>query len=164
MVKTSASGAEDPGFESCLQRDFFRVKSYQWLKKVGTPVTSLPGAWHYRVSAGTGQPGVSILWLGEIESLICSFSVWSAASISVWQHVKLSVQIRPWDTLACCWDVNQPTNILYKGRRCGTVSVIAVLVLFYTVSWMQFLRNQGYMCKLFVHKEMWHPAPSIPLW
>ena len=38
------------------------------------------------------------------------WKVWSAASISVWQHVKLSVQIRPWDTLACCWDVKQPTN------------------------------------------------------
>ena len=29
--------------------------------KIGTPVTTLPGAWRYRVSAGTGQPGVSIL-------------------------------------------------------------------------------------------------------
>ena len=29
--------------------------------KIGTPVTTLPGAWHYRVSAGTGRPGVSIL-------------------------------------------------------------------------------------------------------
>ena len=38
------------------------------------------------------------------------WKVWSAASISVWQHVKLSVQIRPWDTLACCWDKKQPTN------------------------------------------------------
>ena len=28
----------------------------------------------------------------------------------MWQHIKLSVQIRPWDTLACCWDVKQPTN------------------------------------------------------
>ena len=29
--------------------------------KTGTPVATLPGAWRYRVSAGTGQPGVSIL-------------------------------------------------------------------------------------------------------
>ena len=29
--------------------------------KIGTPVATLPGAWCYRVSAGTGQPGVSIL-------------------------------------------------------------------------------------------------------
>ena len=31
-------------------------------------------------------------------------------SVSVWQHVKLSEQISPWDTLACCWDVKQPAN------------------------------------------------------
>ena len=29
--------------------------------KIGSPVATLPGAWHYRVSAGTGQPDVSIL-------------------------------------------------------------------------------------------------------
>ena len=65
-------------------------------------MATLPGAWYYRVSAGTGRPGFSILWLGEVES--------SATCISVWQHVKLSEQIRPWDTLACCWDVKQPTS------------------------------------------------------
>ena len=27
--KASASRAENPGFESCLRRDFFRVESYQ---------------------------------------------------------------------------------------------------------------------------------------
>ena len=49
-----------------------------------------------------GQPGVSLLWLGEVESLTCSF--W------VWQHIKLSSQIRSWDTLVCCWYIQQPTN------------------------------------------------------
>ena len=29
--------------------------------KIGTPVATLPGAWRYRVSTGTGWPGVSIL-------------------------------------------------------------------------------------------------------
>ena len=29
--------------------------------KTGTPVVTLPGAWRYRVSTGTGLPGVSIL-------------------------------------------------------------------------------------------------------
>ena len=29
--------------------------------KIGTPVATLPGAWHYRASAGTGRSGVSIL-------------------------------------------------------------------------------------------------------
>ena len=67
-------------------------------------MVTLTGAWRYRVSAGTGWTGVSILRLGEVESLIC------AASISVWQHVKLSEQIRPRNTLAYCWDAKQPTN------------------------------------------------------
>ena len=31
VVKASASKAEDPGFESRLRRDFFRVESYSWL-------------------------------------------------------------------------------------------------------------------------------------
>ena len=35
----------------------------------------------------------------------------------MWQHVKLSVQIRPLDTLACYWDVKQPTN---KPTRRGS--------------------------------------------
>ena len=42
------------------------------------------------------------------------WKVWSATSISVWQHVHLSEQIRPSDTLECCWDIKQaskqPTN------------------------------------------------------
>ena len=46
---------------------------------IGTPVATLPGAWRYRVSTGTGRPGVSILWLGEMESLICSFYLSVAA-------------------------------------------------------------------------------------
>ena len=29
--------------------------------KIGTPVATLPGAWRYRVSTGTGRPGVSML-------------------------------------------------------------------------------------------------------
>ena len=29
--------------------------------EIGTPVAILPGAWRYRVNAGTGWPGVSIL-------------------------------------------------------------------------------------------------------
>ena len=29
--------------------------------KIGTPVATLPGAWRYRVSTGTGRPGVGIL-------------------------------------------------------------------------------------------------------
>ena len=46
---------------------------------IGTPVATLPGAWRYRVSAGTGRPNVSILWLGEVESWICNFYLSVAA-------------------------------------------------------------------------------------
>ena len=77
--------------------------------KIGTPVATLPGAWRYRVSAGTGRPGVSILWLGEMESLICNFYFSVAA--------RKFEQIRPRDTLACCWDVKQPTNNIHKTQQ-----------------------------------------------
>ena len=48
------------GFESRLRRDFSRSSHTSDLQ-IGTPVASLPGTWHYRVSAGTGQPGISVL-------------------------------------------------------------------------------------------------------
>ena len=60
MVKASALGAEDPGFESRLRRDFSGSSDTSDFK-IGSPVTTLPGAWRYRVSAGTGRPGVCIL-------------------------------------------------------------------------------------------------------
>ena len=46
---------------------------------IGTPATTLPGAWRYWVSTGTGRPGVSILGLGEVERLICNFYLGVAA-------------------------------------------------------------------------------------
>ena len=60
MVKASASGVADPGFESCLRWDFCRSSRTSDLK-IGTPVATQPGTWHCKVSTGTGQPGVSIL-------------------------------------------------------------------------------------------------------
>ena len=60
VVKASASGAQEPGFESRLRRDIFG-SSHTSDFKIGTSVTTLPGDWHYRVSAGTGRPGVSVL-------------------------------------------------------------------------------------------------------
>ena len=83
-----------------------------------------PGAWHYRVSAWTGWPGVSILWLGEMESSICNFY------LSVAAH-KI-VQTGPWDTLACCWDVKQPTN------NNQVHSVLSLLVATRAIPWVVF--------------------------
>ena len=60
VVKAFASGAEDPGFESHLRQDFFG-SSHTHDFNIGTPVATLLGAWHYRVSAETGWPSVSIL-------------------------------------------------------------------------------------------------------
>ena len=48
--------------------------------KIGTP---------YRVSTGTGQPGVSILWLGEVERWICNFYLSVAARKLVWADPSL---------------------------------------------------------------------------
>ena len=60
VVKASASRAEDPGFYSRWRLDF-SGSSHTSDLKIDTPVAILPGAWRYRVSAGTGRPGVSIL-------------------------------------------------------------------------------------------------------
>ena len=46
---------------------------------MGTPVATLPSAWRYRARAGTGRPGVSVLYLGEVETLICNFYLSVAA-------------------------------------------------------------------------------------
>ena len=39
----------------------FSGSSHTSDSKIGIPVATMPGAWRYRVSAGTGRPGVSIL-------------------------------------------------------------------------------------------------------
>ena len=88
VIKVSASGAEDPGFESRLWWDF-SGSSHTSALKIGTPVATLPGAWRYRVSTGTGRPGVSILWLGEVERLICNFYLSVSARKIVWAGPSL---------------------------------------------------------------------------
>ena len=55
VVKASASRAEDPGFESQPGSSHTRDSN------IGTPVATLPGEGRYRVSTGTGRPGISIL-------------------------------------------------------------------------------------------------------
>ena len=67
----------------------FSGSSHTSDSKIGTPVATLPGAWRYRVSAGTGRTGVSILWLGEMESLICNFYLSVAARQIVWAYPSL---------------------------------------------------------------------------
>ena len=60
VVKVSASRAQDPGSNpTCAE--IFPGSSHTSDFKIGTPVATLPGAWRYRVSTGTGWPSVSIL-------------------------------------------------------------------------------------------------------
>ena len=54
VVKVSASGTEDPELDSHLRCGDFSELSHTNDFKIGTPVATLPGAWRYRVSAGTG--------------------------------------------------------------------------------------------------------------
>ena len=90
VVKASASRAEDPIPGSNPAWDgFFTGSSHTSDLNVGTPGATLPGAWCYRVSAGTGRPGVSILWLGEMESLVCNFYLSVAARKIVWADLPL---------------------------------------------------------------------------
>ena len=131
MVEVSASRVEDLGFESrddsCFERldpkgwvvnlivcicsspacavNFFQVKSYQWLKN-----------WHSsgypaRCLALQGQRWDTLAWCQYTVAGWCRNFYLSVAA------QKLTEQIRPWDTLACCWDFKQPTNKREKSRR-----------------------------------------------
>ena len=101
----------------------YRVRLESGRIRVRIPLA--PGFFRGRVIPVTSK--LALQWLpcqspgvrGSVLGLVCPVSVccdwvrwkvWSATSVSVWQHVKLSEQIRPWGTLACCWDVKQPTN------------------------------------------------------
>ena len=110
VVKVSALRAEDLEFESLFAPGFLQG----WV----IPVTSKLALQWLPCQA----PGVigSLLGLVSPVSVFCDWvrwKVWSATSISVWQHVKLSEQIRPWDTFACCWDVKQPANNQLTASR-----------------------------------------------
>ena len=50
MVKASISRAEDPGFDYRMRIEQFSGSSHSSDLKIGAPVTTLPGAWRYRVS------------------------------------------------------------------------------------------------------------------
>ena len=89
MVKAFASRAEDSGFDSCLRHGDFSNWSPTIDLKIGIPVATLPGTWWYRVSIWTGWSRVNILWLGEVESLICNLYLRVAACKTVWADPSL---------------------------------------------------------------------------
>ena len=51
VVKASASGAEDPGFDSRCAVGIFPGRVILEILKMGTSVATPPGVWRYRVSA-----------------------------------------------------------------------------------------------------------------
>ena len=79
MIKAFTSRSADPGFNSRFLHGDFSGSSHTSDLELGTPKATLPGAWRHRVSAGTDRPSVSMLWLGEIESLIYNFYLCVAA-------------------------------------------------------------------------------------
>ena len=60
VVKVSPQERKIPG-SNPARGWIFLGSSHTSDLKIGTPVATLPGVWCYRVSAGTGWPGVSIL-------------------------------------------------------------------------------------------------------
>ena len=77
----SGRPAFDPGLSSWI---FFPRKSHTSDTEHWYSSGYLTRLLVYRVSAGTGWPGVSILWLGEIDSLSCNFRLSVAARTIVW--------------------------------------------------------------------------------
>ena len=60
MVRRPPQERKIPGSNPACA-GIFSGSSHTSDSKIGTPVATLPGAWPYRVSGGTGRPGVSIL-------------------------------------------------------------------------------------------------------
>ena len=61
MVKASTSRVEDLQFDPLLHCGDFSGLNHTRDLDIDTPVATLPGAWRYGVSIGTGWPSVSIL-------------------------------------------------------------------------------------------------------
>ena len=116
VVKASASKAEDPGFSSRLRHGGGGGGGGDGSGSSHTSDlnidTTLSGSWRYRVGSETGWPGVSILWLGEVESWICNFCLSVAARKLVWADPSLRY------ASICCWDVKQPTDICLAIPSC----------------------------------------------
>ena len=80
MVKASASKAEEPGFFQGRVIPVTYKLGLQWLPcQVPGVIGSVLGL--------VGQMSVYCDWV--------RWEVWPETSISVWQHVKLSEQVRP---------------------------------------------------------------------
>ena len=108
-----ASRPRDLGSIPSFAVDLFHVESCHRLQNW---CSSVYPAWCYRVRAGTGSPGVSILWLDEREGLVCNFCPSVAARTFVWADPSMrytSVLLR---LSAINHSTNQPVFFVLKGR------------------------------------------------
>ena len=133
VVKASASRAADQRFNSCFLQGDYSGLSHTSDWKIGSPVATLPGVWRYRINAGTGWPGVSILWLGEVETLFCNFHLSVVAHTIVWADQSLryaSILLGHWATnkqqstqseSECTWHCMSGLTSNGESQRC-TVS------------------------------------------
>ena len=96
-VSTSTSG----GLSSLCYN--FWVCGLYWSFPRGELVLQwLPCQVHSITGAGLG------LLVGPVSVYLTGWEkVWYATSVWVCQQIQLSEQMRPWDTLACCWDINR---------------------------------------------------------
>ena len=88
-------------------------------------MTTLPDAWH-RVIAGTGWPGFSIAWVGEIESLVSNFYLSEAACTIVWADLSLRYTSM---LLGCQVTNKQQQHCFGFGRRGGHFCCVCIIFL-----------------------------------
>ena len=92
--------------------------------------------------------------------------VWSATSIWLWQHIKLSEQIRPGDTLACCWDVKQPTNKQTVDRLSIHSTDYSEIAIFHYVPFFRYFWPDPFSAEQFPvsRYSLFSPISSFSFW
>ena len=115
VVKAFTSRAKDPGFKSCLHRDFSRVESFQWLKKY------VLQWWPCQAPGITG----SLLGLVGPVSVYCDWvrwKVWSALlSVAAHKIVWADPSLRYTSMQGCrlAWALGKSPKIAQNGQKVG---------------------------------------------
>ena len=132
VVRASASRTEDPGIQSRLHRDFFRGRV--------RPVTSKSALQWLPCQA----PGVigSVLGLVGPVSIYCDWVRWKVWSTNLYLSVAARKIVFADPSLACWWDVKQPTN-----KYCLLVCECFMIFFFF------FFFGGGGCFVLFLHKR-----------
>ena len=142
----------------------FQVKACQWLNFV-TPVAALPGARHYRVSTGTGCPGVSMLWVDEIASLICKFCL----SLAAGTIVRTDLSWRFTSMMLGCWATSQhpATTFVVAGLLCRFVKSqqhVSVSHVWLQVLYVCLGTPSGYISSRLYKSKWWSVLVRVTWW